>query len=80
MAARVPESNTENQAVDTYRTETGDFYYAGISSAGAGTQQTTSYEYGYNQRNNDLKSSTLAGYTPSGKILNALIKAKFLFS
>jgi hypothetical protein len=59
---------TENQAVDTYRTETGDFYYAGIPSAGAGTRQTTSYEYGYNQRNNDLKSNTLTGYTPSGKI------------
>lgn len=28
----------------------------------------TSYESGYNQRNNDLKSSTVAGYTPVGNM------------
>jgi hypothetical protein len=59
---------TPQQAVDTYRKETGDFYYAGVAGAGAGTRQTTSYESGYNQRNNELKSSTLSGYTPSGNM------------
>jgi hypothetical protein len=59
---------TENQPANTYRAETGDFYYAGNPSAGERTRQTTSYEAGYNQRNNELKSSTLAGYTPSGNM------------
>jgi hypothetical protein len=59
---------TPQQAVDTYRQETSDFYYAGIAGAGGRARQTTSYEAGYNQRNNDLKSSTLTGYTPSGNM------------
>ena len=59
---------TEQQAANTYRTETGDFYYAGVAGASAGTRQTKSYDAGYNQRNNDLKASTLAGYTPSGNM------------
>jgi hypothetical protein len=59
---------TEVQPVNTIRSETSDYYYAGGASAGARTRQTTSYEAGYNQRNNDLKSSTLIGYTPTGNM------------
>jgi hypothetical protein len=59
---------TENQPDFTYRTETGDFYYGGNASAGAGTRQTTSYEANYNQRNNEIKPSTLASYTTHGGI------------
>jgi hypothetical protein len=53
---------------NTNRQETGDFYYSGNASAGARTRQTSSYEAGYNQRNNDNKSSTNVGYTPQGNI------------
>ena len=59
---------TDQQAVDTYRAETSDFYYAGNASAGPRTRQMSSYDAGYNQRNNDLKSSTVHGYTPSGNM------------
>jgi hypothetical protein len=59
---------TDHQAVDTYRAETSDFYYAGNASAGPRTQQTSSYDAAYNQRNNDIKSSTIQGYTPSGNM------------
>lgn len=57
-----------HQPVDNERMTTTDFFYAGGSSAASGSKQTRSYEAEYNQRNNDLKSSTLVGYTPSGKM------------
>jgi len=53
---------------NTIRQETTDYYYAGVASAGERSRQTTSYEAGYNQRNNDLKSSTNIGYTPNGNM------------
>jgi hypothetical protein len=59
---------TEQQPSHTYRQETGDFYYSGVASAGAGTRQLTSYEAGYNQRNNDIKSSTIKGYMVNGNM------------
>uniref|UniRef100_A0A6C0D4M2 DUF5899 domain-containing protein n=1 Tax=viral metagenome TaxID=1070528 RepID=A0A6C0D4M2_9ZZZZ len=59
---------TEQQPESTYRSETSDFYYAGVASAGARTRQTTSYESGYNQTSSDLKSSVLTSYTPSGNM------------
>ena len=59
---------TEQQPESTYRSETSDFYYAGVASAGARTRQTTSYESGYNQTSRDLKSSVLTSYTPSGNM------------
>ena len=59
---------TGHNPTHTNRTETDDFYYAGVASAGARTRQTVSYEAGYNQRNNELKSSTNIGYTPSGNM------------
>jgi len=59
---------TQQQATHTTRQETGDFYYAGGSSAAAGTKKTTSYEAGYNQRNNDIKSSTIEGRLVKGNM------------
>lgn len=59
---------TEHQVADTTRNETGNFYYAGNAGAGAGTRQTSSYEAGYNQRNNDIKSSTIDGYMVKGNM------------
>jgi hypothetical protein len=59
---------TPQQAANTYRQETGDFYYSGGASAGARTQEMTSYEANYNQRNNDLKSSTIDGRMNPGNM------------
>jgi len=59
---------TEHQVTDTARNDTGNFYYAGNAGAGAGTRQTSSYESGYNQRNNDIKSSTIDGYMVKGNM------------
>lgn len=59
---------TENQAFDTNRQETGDFFYAGNAGAGAGTRQTSSYIAEYNQRNNDIKSSTIDGRLVPGNM------------
>jgi len=59
---------TEHKASNTSRTKTGDFYYAGNSSAGAGTREMKSYEAEYNQRNNDIKSSTIQGRMVPGNM------------
>tara|TARA_B100000927_G_scaffold291193_1_gene292300 strand:- start:827 stop:2596 length:1770 start_codon:yes stop_codon:yes gene_type:complete len=59
---------SENQAFDTNRQETGDFFYAGNAGAGAGTRQTSSYIAEYNQRNNDIKSSTIDGRLVPGNM------------
>jgi hypothetical protein len=59
---------SKQQAFDTNRQETGDFYYSGNSSASAGSRKTTSYESGYNQRNNDIKSSTIDGRLIKGNM------------
>ena len=59
---------SENQAFDTNRQETGDFFYAGNAGAGAGTRQTSSYIAEYNQRNNDIKSSTINGRLAPGNM------------
>jgi hypothetical protein len=63
---------TENQVADTNRHDTGNFFYAGNAGATPGTTQSTSYESSYNQRNNDIKSSTIQGYMVKGnmKLLN----------
>jgi|UniRef100_A0A6C0IQM6 hypothetical protein len=58
----------ENQAYDTNRQETGDYFYAGNAAAGAGTRESTSYAAGYNQRNNDVKSSTINGRLVPGNM------------
>lgn len=57
-----------HQPVTNERMTTTDFFYAGGSSAASGSKQMRSYDAEYNQRNNDLKSSTLIGYTPNGKM------------
>ena len=60
--------STGHQVAYTTRNETGDFYYAGGAGAGDGTKQPTSYISGYNQRNNDIKSSTIDGYMVKGNM------------
>ena len=59
---------TENQAYDTNRQDTGNFFYAGNASAGARTRETTSYYAGLNQRNNDIKASTIDGRLVPGNM------------
>ena len=59
---------TEHQVAHTNRNEVGVYNYVGGSSAGERGRKMTSYDANYNQRNNDLKSSTLDGYTPSGNM------------
>jgi len=53
--------------VHTARQETGDFYYGG-NGATVNAKQMRNYEAEYNQRNNENRSSAVAGtgYTPSG--------------
>ena len=58
----------ENQPFDTNRQDTGDFFYAGNAGASAGTRQTSSYIAEYNQRNNDIKSSTINGRLAPGNM------------
>lgn len=60
--------STEYQGTNTNRQETSDFYYGGNASAGAGTRSMKSYEAEYNQRNNDIKSSTIQGYMVKGNM------------
>jgi hypothetical protein len=59
---------TDQQAINNNRQTTDDFYYGGVAGAGPRTRQMKSYEAEYNQRNNDVKSSTIQGYTPSGNM------------
>lgn len=63
---------TEHQGVENARMETGDFYYAGNAGAGDRTRAMKSYEAELNQRNNDIKSSTIQGRLVPGnmKLLN----------
>lgn len=58
---------TQQQAYDTKRQDT-SIQYVGGAGAGDGTRQMTSYEAGYNQRNNDIKSSTIDGYMVKGNM------------
>ncbi len=59
---------SEHQMAETARANTGDFYYAGGSSAKGGSQNSRTYDAEYNQRNNDLKSSTIAGRMSVGNL------------
>jgi len=58
---------TQQQAYDTKRQHT-SAEYTGVASASDGTRQMTSYEANYNQRNNDIKSSTIDGYMVQGNM------------
>ena len=79
---------TENQPVDTNRMTTSDYYYAGGSSASNQFQRPRAYDSEYNQRNNDLKSSTIEGYMVKGnmELLNSEVnmtskpKEKYLYN
>jgi len=53
---------------DTMRQTTSDYYYAGNASAGERNRQMKSYEAEYNQRNNDIKSSTIDGRMVPGNM------------
>lgn len=59
---------TQIQPADTYRMATEDFYYAGVASAGEGSKGPATYDAGYRQRNNDIKSSTIEGYMVQGNM------------
>lgn len=59
---------TGHQAPHTSKQDMSDFYYSGNASATAGTREMTSYEAGYNQRNNDVKSSTIEGRLVKGNM------------
>jgi hypothetical protein len=63
---------SEQQVVNNTRMETGDFYYSGNAGAKEGTQKMKSYQAEYNQRNNEIKSSTINGRLVPGnmKLLN----------
>ena len=69
---------TDQQVAYTNRNEIGNFGYVGGSSAGERGRQMTSYEANYNQRNNDLKSSTIEGYMVQGnmKLMNGDINMR----
>jgi hypothetical protein len=56
-----------NQPIINNRMTQSDFYYAGVGSAGDRGQKPRTYDAEYRQRNNEVKSSTLASYTPAGK-------------
>ena len=58
--------STPVQVKDTYRQETSDYYYAG--NAASSTKEPKSYEAGYNQRNNNIKASTIDGYMVQGNM------------
>ena len=59
---------TEYQAVHNERDTTTDFFYAGASSAAARTVQPRVNDAEYNQRNNDIKSSTIDGRLVPGNM------------
>lgn len=58
---------TEHQPADTYRQETSDYYYSG-NAGSVSSKEPASYEAGYNQRNNDIKASTIDGYMVKGNM------------
>jgi hypothetical protein len=59
---------TDHQAIENNRQNTSDFYYAGGAAAGSGTRETRAYNAEYNQRNNDVKSSTIQGRMVKGNM------------
>lgn len=59
---------SEHQAIQNARQTTGDFYYAGGAGAGADRRATRTYDAEYNQRNNEVKSSTIQGRMVPGNM------------
>ena len=70
-----------NQPVHNERDTTTDVFYSGIASSSR-SQNMPTFQGEYNQRNNDIKSSTLHSRTPSGNMslynsnMNILAKSK----
>jgi hypothetical protein len=58
----------EQQVPYTNRNESGVYGYMGGSSAAGGSRKMASYEANYNQRNNDIKSSTIDGRLVPGNM------------
>jgi len=58
----------EQQVPFTNRNEVGVYSYMGGSSAVGGSRKMSSYEANYNQRNNDIKSSTIDGRLVPGNM------------
>ena len=59
---------TEQQTMDHFRKIDNDYYYSGNAGAGPNSRQPASYEAGYNQRNNDIKASTIDGRLVPGNM------------
>ncbi len=59
---------TDHQVAFTTRNETGDFYYTGGAGATEGHRELKSYEAIQNQRNNDIKASTIDGRLTKGNM------------
>tara|TARA_A100001015_G_scaffold43562_1_gene47870 strand:- start:440 stop:2221 length:1782 start_codon:yes stop_codon:yes gene_type:complete len=59
---------TENQVAHNQRASQSDYMYIGGSSAPGNLQDMRSYEAEYNQRNNDIKSSTIKGRLSQGNM------------
>jgi hypothetical protein len=59
---------TTHDDLRNQRDTTTDFYYAGIAEAGAQNQRPRTYDAEYNQRNNDIKSSTIDGRLVPGNM------------
>ena len=59
-------STCEMQPVHNQRDTTTEFSYIGIAGATEGTRGLRPYDAEYRQRNNDLKSSTIAGHMVPG--------------
>ena len=56
---------TEHQPIVNTR-QTQNIEYTGVGSAGERGRQPRAYDAEYNQRNNEVKSATVASYTPAG--------------
>lgn len=59
---------TDHQVAFTTRNETGDYYYTGGAGATEGNRELKSYEAIQNQRNNDIKASTIDGRLTKGNM------------
>jgi hypothetical protein len=60
--------STEIQATHNARESTSDYYYSGVSSAGDRSKLPRTYDAEYNQRNNEVKSSTIDGRMVPGNM------------
>jgi len=60
-------TRAEQQPIQNARMLTSDFFYSGNGGA-VNAQRQRDFEAEYQQRNNDLKSSTNVGYRPSGNM------------